>query len=941
MKKQLLISAMLIGGACAAWAAEPGIMTSSPYQGTTIENGDTYYLYNVETGTWLDINDQIPHQWPATGVLNKIGFDITLNKPDGYAGYTIFCNTTGNGMLRGMDAGPEFQFGLDGNDDVPTDWIIESKTGSAIPNAYTIRVEALDGAISEAYYLGAAWDEDLNLYKLYRDTEDGYATWQFVTREERLKHMVEEAKANPDGVDATWLIPNHNMATSNLRDDKCWKGTTGWGGWTSWENINNVCGGDYRGLISRELWQGTIDKYTVIENLPEGSYAYSVSGFYREGSPWATQKVEGPFDNKAWYYAGGSSALFMNVFDNAQSEENKSMGFTEMVGGKYFAGYGAGIAFIHGYFNNTPVVTNVSADGKLVLGLWKSETIREDSFNFKQMHLTYKATKADEDLTPLKDRINALIAEGESYGNLEGLAEAISAAKASLNGTGSDMMAAIRPLGDVVGTARKYAQFADIFNRTKALCPAGTDVSKAQALYDAAASDDDFRNAIQVLRGIRRRAMSTRIPDIFTGTSTITGGEMFYLYNVGQQQFMDGGGEWSGHPILDIPGTEFTPFEVDGLKCKLATNFIANGADHYFAAWGSFDASEGNAAQWEFVPIEGQENVFYMRDNYVANKDCVVYQDRTPGALDGELCERALFYYVAENNLDKTDPNGWWKIITKEERDALLQTASLDNPVDASYKIVNPGFNRILSPINPDAWSQSGADFTMGQHGNHIGETAEASNIVQGEFELFQEIPAGELPYGVYVIECNGYYRDGDLNAQADREPVTPVSFFTNDPEASVQICNILDGANQAPGEGKTITSKDGKTYEVPENYLQSIAFYRSGVYKNQIVTNFQKNPDDIEDPGLWLGLEYPSDADEPNTGAYVNVDDFRIKYYGNNTTVEAVKEAINSGVNDIVIDESAAAATDNRIFNLQGIQVANPTAPGIYICNGKKFVVR
>lgn len=138
---------MLIGGACAAWAAEPGIMTSSPYQGTTIENGDTYYLYNVETGTWLDINDQIPHQWPATGVLNKIGFDITLNKPDGYAGYTIFCNTTGNGMLRGMDAGPEFQFGLDGNDDVPTDWIIESKTGSAIPNAYTIRVEALDGAI--------------------------------------------------------------------------------------------------------------------------------------------------------------------------------------------------------------------------------------------------------------------------------------------------------------------------------------------------------------------------------------------------------------------------------------------------------------------------------------------------------------------------------------------------------------------------------------------------------------------------------------------------------------------------------------------------------------------------------------------------------------------------------------------------------------------------
>lgn len=62
MKKQLLISAMLIGGAVAAWATEPAHLTSSPYEGAVIQTDGTYYLYNVETGTWLDINDQIPHQ---------------------------------------------------------------------------------------------------------------------------------------------------------------------------------------------------------------------------------------------------------------------------------------------------------------------------------------------------------------------------------------------------------------------------------------------------------------------------------------------------------------------------------------------------------------------------------------------------------------------------------------------------------------------------------------------------------------------------------------------------------------------------------------------------------------------------------------------------------------------------------------------------------------
>lgn len=932
MKKQLLISAMLIGGAVAALAAEPAHLTSSPYQGAEIQAGGTYYLYNVETGTWVDLNDQIPYAWSCTGTLNKDGFDIRLDKPDGFVGYKIFTNTVNNSSLRADDSGPEYQFGCDAGSD-PTDWLIEPKAGS-VSNAYTIRVEALDGAISEAFNLGAGWMDELNCYTLVRDLDGtGLSTWQFVTREERLKKMVEDAKANPEGVDATWLIPNHNMVTGNLRDDQCWKGTS-FPSFVSHDNINNITGGDNRGLVSREAWQGTTFKYTVIEGLPEGSYSYSVSGFYREGNPWASQKTEGPFNNKAWYFAGAQSALFMNLFDDAQPVEDKAHGYADEVNGKYFPGYGAGVTFKNGHYKNTPLTTNVSADGKLLVGIYKNEVIAEDSFNFKQMHLTYKASKAAEDVTAIKARLSALIAEVEPFNDPK-IADALAAGKAALNGSGSEMMEALIQLTPVIAPVSAY-------NRIKAMIPAGTDISKAQALYDAATNNDEINNATNTLRIIRRLAMMPRVNDMYTGASAIPESGIFYLYNVGQKQFMDGGGEWAAHAIFDSPGAEFTAENIDGLKCKLGTNF-ANGANHYFASWGSFDGD--NSPMWEFVPVEGQENVFRLCNSDDANRNHVLYIPFSrPQNSD---CERALSTSTKEADIDPADPNAWWKIVTREERDAMLQNASLTNPIDASHHIFDPGFNRIIYAQQAGIWSQSGANFAS-QWGNYISETLEISGITPDEFELFQEIPAGELPYGVYVIECNGYYRDGNLETkgdqigQVDRDPVKPVNFFTNDPESSVPLCNILEGNGMAPGEGVKVTSKAGKTYEVPGNFDDGVKYFRSGAYKNRIVTNFQNDPDNIEDAGMWIGLEVPAEnADQLGEGNYINVDNFRITYYGNNTTVEAVKEAISSGINDIISEEPAAAATDNRIFNLQGIQVANPTAPGIYICNGKKFVVR
>lgn len=55
-------------------------------------------------------------------------------------------------------------------------------------------------------------------------------------------------------------------------------------------------------------------------------------------------------------------------------------------------------------------------------------------------------------------------------------------------------------------------------------------------------------------------------------------------------------------------------------------------------------------------------------------------------------------------------------------------------------------------------------------------------------------------------------------------------------------------------------------------------------------------------------------------------------------TTITVHTVAGDSGIDDIITDTKPA---DNRIFNLMGVEMKRPLAPGIYIQNGRKFIVK
>ena len=475
-----------------------------------------------------------------------------------------------------------------------------------------------------------------------------------------------------------------------------------------------------------------------------------------------------------------------------------------------------------------------------------------------------------------------------------------------------------------------------LYADTKALIPEGVDISKAEEAYENAKNSSDYYTALGWLRSARRRAAARRIDDTFEGAPQLPKGD-FYLYNVGQRQFYDAGGDWAVHPILDAPGVKFKAMGVNRKRtaCKL---YNYNTTErHYLASWLSLDGSDNHT--WTFRPVEGQTNTFFFTDENGA----IGYVDQ-PADNNTTFCETNMWKH-AKGTYDPADPNFWWKYVTPEERDKAVAAATVSNPADASHVIDNPGFNVFLPR---DKWVSADVDWYGGYNGS--GWCCAQSGGQSTDMSLIQEIPARALPSGVYEVECQGLYRNSDHRGQASAEAVSHAALVAGaDVSAltennSVLLPNIMDEANMAPGEGGTpLYDDDGNLIEYPEVQDQCGYFYRAGLYKRRVVINF----DASDDATLKIGVK--CDGTAGPAGSYVQADNFRLKYYGPaqqtvngklTDVLELVKNGGQSGVEPVATDASAAPA-DNRVYNLQGILISDTSAPGIYICNGKKFIVR
>ena len=957
---------------------------TSPWTGNQLpEEGGTFYLYQVETGKWLQNNNRVGEFWTTRAEVDKYGFDVEIIKlPEG--GYQLNPKFGHNRSINGHN------FYLDTGDPV-TSWILEPTTVAGVTNTYKIHT-------ADEHYLNVNDDGFLDDF--------GWSeNWQLVTYEQRLEDLKTATKANPK--DATWLIGGHDFANQDERNH-----------WDVVQEGDGVYaqGGDgiVHGNRAVECWKKTKFSLTkTITGLPNGTYEFKLQGFYRDGSETqiGAKRDAGEEVIRATFFLNDVSRPFKSILESGVTEEDLDS-YAVPQGGVYIPGNSvpgnaldrASNCFFRGGDWNDPVKVVVS-DGTLTIGMQKIGGGDDDWLVFDSFTLTYLGNEIDID--EVKANLQAALNEASNYDGLTvgALTNAIAEAQAALNGSDAtaianasmnlrNALAAAQDYTNVMAEATafdgvKLAFFTDALAAAQAAAQAndlealenainnlrnalndvravqdplkflaatipfaqeaGVDadiISKAQSALDNPTSADEINSSLNTLRVERKIKAADKHADVFPGAAPAEGD--FYLYNVGLQRFLCGGGDWGAHAYVGFPGVEVTlimgsetPEDGDPFSGYKIDTHLNNGGDSEYLNYGGYmDTPHQNL--WEFVPVEGKSGVFAIarangeKNEATGERMLLGYRPGTYGNIDTDM------YGI-------NDPNNQWKLVTKAERNELLAKATTTNPQDATFLIASPGFNQ---REDISAWiSQYGTGTVWGRYDNHNDFAFECWN--SSDFDFSQTV-FGLLP-GWYQVSLQGYYRDGNhqdqIRAEAAGEERVKAAFLVDmNTDTQVALPNILDEADKAPGlgnrsttryrideigeDGQPVMNEDGSIRQIddpngedlyvgefPMWVNEACDYFQSGLYKTSML---------VEVTGSDLMILIQKFRDKAND--WVVLDNFRLTYFGTEKPSEEVL-----GVENVT---TTPQSVTGKIYNLQGQEMKTVTK-GIYIYNGKKYIKR
>ena len=923
-------------------------------EGSEPANGD-YYLLNVGTGLFLNTTAD----WGCHISIDNPGMLITLTQDGTGTDNIPAFKISGNGW-SGLNwneeywdkngehksafrpvAGKEKVYYWNVFDNFRWHFIYDVKDGECDGNTHHWN------AVQKREKDAAEYESDLN------------AQWKLVSKDQLLAYMQKATKEAP--VDATFLINNPNFTKFNGQD-----AARGWSG------VGGVINGDRDAFYVVEFFERDADMKQTIEGLPAGIYKVSVNGFYRDGnSDNETKKVNNnqELNHTASLVAiNGSDVKVEATLPNVTSGAGTMPGVGEVINGLEIPNWPvqANEYFQSGLYKTTTGSIIVGEDGKLTIGIENANNGTPGNWvvidNFR---LTYFGTQID--LTEFLNALNAAISDAEAFDATtttapvaNALSQALNDAKSKLT---SEVADEITNATNALNTALTNAKAVNIIvlKKTAELAEAeGINVDAARTAIAEATTSAPVDNALNSLRIARRVNAADIHENVFKGNQPAEGD--FYLYNVGAKRFLCGGDDWGAHCVVGFPGQLLTFTGTDG-NYRIDTHLSNGGNSHYLGYNGYMDTDA--TTTWTLVST-GKDGVYVLA--------------RTESQDDLLGYDTTTYNIVHSDRHDSSLPENQWILVSVAERDALIELASEENPVDLSYKIQAPGFDQRASI---DKWAMT--DFSIwGRGGNHPDFACESWNKESNK--LSQTIEG--LPSGNYKVSVQGFFRDGNLANQvelisASNEPAQLASLYAG--EQSILLPNIVAEKDMVPGIG--VATAIG---ELPDNCDQACNFFQLGLYKVEldvVVGN---------DGKLEIGVSKNSKNFDED---WVVVDNFRLVYFGDpakaallaakdslaaliatakaidttgktsesatalsnaitnaetalaaeNATVEslnAAKTALQNaidGLKDEVVDginviESAAQA--GKAFNMQGQQVKK-AKKGVYIINNKKVVVK
>ena len=207
-----------------------------------------------------------------------------------------------------------------------------------------------------------------------------------------------------------------------------------------------------------------------------------------------------------------------------------------------------------------------------------------------------------------------------------------------------------------------------------------------------------------------------------------------------------------------------------------------------------------------------------------------------------------------------------WEFVTREELDKNLLGATIEDVKDATYLIPGANFGRNDTRNNYWIFEASNKNISGG---NNLNNNAESYHSV---FSLSQTI---DVPNGVYSMTAQGFYRqDGD-----DFENLP--YFFANEE---------LIAMPEKTGTENSMTDA-------------SVSF-TEGLYTTDPIYF------EVTDGKLTLGVK-----NEINTMLWCIWDNFQLRYYGSETTVDAVKNVVS-------IDNVNSNDQPMGIYTVNGVKV-------------------
>ena len=828
------------GGHPVLYVTEWGAQQRTPYAGITVQDGD-FYLYNVETGYWLQNNNRQTIDWNSHAELDPVGYAFGLKAIEG--GWQIDPKMGNNHSLNAgnlyMDTG-----------DAMTTWTFEPVEAEGVSNAYTIKSgDVVLGASNEKF--------------LQKTTNN--SIWQIVTKEERLAVMQAEypnAKGTAP-VDLSWLIPGGDF---NIAHETAMQlnGTTGI------EAGAAFVSGQTQGNGVREIWNNATgyDINYTLNDLPDGIYRFTVSGYYRDGKTTdvGAKHKNGTEELRAIVYANDQEQPLMSVV--APERTASGQGCNVNTSG-YFVPDNIGDAAIatrEGIYVNTPIEVNLTG-GTLKIGVRKEGGADGDWTILDYFKVQYFGPESlDLYLSLLQNAINeaeAFDASVTSDALAAELSTAINEAKAALNATTKeDITAATNQLNTVLAAAKSVNVTA--LKQTVALAKEeGLNTAAGETAIVEAKNASEIEQPLYDLRAARK-LNAMRMPDIYTGSKPAEG--KVYLFNVGTGTFLGTGSDWNTHAAVDQAGIEI---ELVNVNNEEYTFKFKTGRGGGWMAYNGYVDTNGQDF-WHFMPVEGKEGVYNISST--GNDGFLLGYDPN-GGTDG----KKYWNTIAIDRTGVDNPMNQWKVITPAEREALLAKATEGDPVDVSYLIKNASLNRQDSY---DMWEKlcdggnGGARVSTVTDGNNDRAADYAYEYFEPNSFSFTQTIEGLTP-GKYEVSVQGFFRNGNGGAQAEAynngEELKQLAYLVANDQTAL-LPNIASVLSKVPGIGDLQACKDGEFPNMPQS---AIEYFETGYYKTTLPVTVG------EDGTLTLGVK--KDSKELN-GDWVVIDNFRLRYLGNNS---------------------------------------------------------